>query len=556
LRSERARAVLALLPAALPFWWILHSGRIPNLDYWWFFPRFFGADGLATDWASWFSGPNEHLLAGSYALYALNLLITRGSNVGLGLLALAAALGQYILLWRYVCGSEGGVGFWRAAGLAAFCFAPSAAQLWIVGFSGVHWCFANLFVVAALLALLRYLQGSSRANFAAHVACGLLATSFFGSALALWPVSLLAIAWHGRRRLALAYALGCAALLVAYRAATSGAAPSLDSLPTRAVFAGGFLGGLFTFRLELACALALAGLVVLGASVWRARSFPPTRGEWLWLLLAAFALGNAVLAALGRGAAVSSRYTLVAALFWLALLQLLWQTRFRRAAAVAALLMIAALARVGIAYSRPLLLRASLQPLVELTAKLEIEDPDLIRAVVTNDPSAWRDAVPVLRAHRLVPFDSPSLLCGAATSIGQRLDVPERRRRDGGRIDRVDRLASGARFSGFLAGPIESGACLAALDEHGVVRGLGAPTLPTPSGRRRFLGYLRFADSSARIRAVLLDSTGWRGLAGEIDLASIAPAEKPDPTFLLLRQAGRWYSRGVTAAGPGVGEEG
>ncbi len=427
-----ARRLLLWAAAALPaagaaLFLVLRSGQIPNLDYWWLFPRFFGPNGFAADPGAWFSRSNEHLLTGSYLLYAVNILATRGSNVGLGLLAWLAALAQYALLCRHLARTGEDPGFWRAAAVAAFCFTPAAAQVWIVGFSGVHWCWANLLAMVSLLALLRYLERGGAFRLAAHVAAGLAATLTFGSALALWPAALLAVAWHAPRRVAAGYAAGILALAVAYRAGMPAAAGALGDLRAVPVYVGSFLGGVFTFSLELACLIALAGLLLAAHFAWRLRSAPADRAPWLWVLLALFALGNALLAAVARdgggpGGAVSSRYALVAGLFWLSLLQLGFiaypprqegrRRVLRLAWAAAGLAMILAMARTGALYAPQLLQRASLQPLVELAAKLGIEDDELVRASITVDPAAWRRALPVLRAHRLEPFAPPTLPCG------------------------------------------------------------------------------------------------------------------------------------------------
>ena len=560
-----ARRLLLWAAAALPaagaaLFLVLRSGQIPNLDYWWLFPRFFGPAGFAPDPAAWFSRSNEHLLTGSYLLYALNILATRGSNVGLGLLAWLAALAQYFLLCGHLARTGQGPGFWRAAAVAAFCFTPAAAQVWIVGFSGVHWCWANLLAVVSLLALLRYLERGGAFHLAAHLAAGLAATLTFGSALALWPVALVAVARHAPRRVAAGYAAGVIALAAAYRAGMPAAAGALGDLRAVPVYVGSFLGGVFTFSLELACLMALAGLLLAGHFAWRLRSAPADRAPWLWMLLALFALGNALLAAVARDGggprgAVSSRYALVAGLFWLSLLQLGFiaypprqegrRRSLRLAWAAAGLAMILAMARTGALYAPQLLQRAALQPLVELTAKLGIEDEELVRAAITVDPAAWRRALPVLRAHRLEPFAPPTLPCGGDGEWdGRPFPLPDRR--GGGRLERIDPLGPGvARVSGWLWGGRAGGeTCLLLLDRGRRLRGFGLATLPVDDSRTRFLGYVRVPRPDSVFTAVLADpGREPRRLRGSVSLARSAAAGK-DPTFAQLHRAGRWYGRG------------
>jgi hypothetical protein len=565
-RRDWLRWAVAASPAAgFAIFLVLRSGPIPSGDYWNLFPRFFGESGSTFDSAAWFSPYNGHLYAGGYALFALNVALTRGSNIGLGALALLAAAAQCLLLIRSTARIEGALAVGRAACIAAFCFPPAAAQWWVIGFSGLLWCWANLLAVAAFLVLGAALDASeiegarrrARLILLLHIALGAAATLFGASALALWPSSLVVILWRGRRRLAVGYAglvLGLAAAYLLWQ----GGSPPLAGFWGCALYAAAFLGGLFTSRVEVAAALTLGGLAAAGISLarlWARRERGHRAG--IWLALAAFGAGNAMLAALARGSqgigqAVSSRYTGVAALFWLGVLQLAWMATdgsrraqaWRKAVAVGGAASIAAMALMGWFYARPLLLRASLQPLAALAAALEANDAELISEVVTPGAGAWFRSLPLLRAHRLVPFSSP-VACADPAALGTRLQSDAGAvTRGGGRLERIDLLEGGrARVSGRL-GSLQGDACVWITDEERRVRGFAVPTLRDATGQQRFLGYVQVPSADARFTAFVEDASGLRRLRGTPSAVGRPSRLGQDPTFRTLRRAGRWYRRG------------
>ncbi|WP_448561006.1 hypothetical protein [Trichothermofontia sp.] len=170
--------ILAIaLPASYVLFYLLpQSGELPERDYWWVLANIYSLEGLSPHWDDWLTRNNEHLLFIPSVIYALNLFLTRGSNLGLCLATVGAALIQCLLLIRLLPstgqrdtsrgrqsdspGSRSASGVTRLLilGVAIFCFTPVAAHNWMRGFSGAIWMTTNLFVVAAIFCFQPVLQ--------------------------------------------------------------------------------------------------------------------------------------------------------------------------------------------------------------------------------------------------------------------------------------------------------------------------------------------------------------------------------------------------------------
>lgn len=142
---------------------------LPERDYWWVLANIYSLDGLSPHWDDWLTRNNEHLLLIPSLIYALNLFLSRGSNLGLCLATFGAALIQCLLLIRLLptavqCQTARATPRDRwvtqllILGVAIFCFTPAAAHNWMRGFSGAIWMTANVFVVAALFCFQQVLR--------------------------------------------------------------------------------------------------------------------------------------------------------------------------------------------------------------------------------------------------------------------------------------------------------------------------------------------------------------------------------------------------------------
>lgn len=162
-----ASAIIAILiPAAYILYLISQSGELSNFDYWWITWNFYSVDGLSTNPFNWIFRANEHFLLIPSIIYAINIVVTKGSNIGLSLitwifawiqchiliamLPLRMRRSQFIFICLLGC-------------ISIFNFTPAAAHNWMRGFSGVAWIGANLFAIASIFCLTKIAETSSLA---------------------------------------------------------------------------------------------------------------------------------------------------------------------------------------------------------------------------------------------------------------------------------------------------------------------------------------------------------------------------------------------------------
>ncbi|HLO52140.1 MAG TPA: hypothetical protein VK211_27315 [Kamptonema sp.] len=162
-----AAAILAILmPAAYILYLISQSGELSNFDYWWITWNFYTVDGFSTNPFNWIFRANEHFLLIPSILYALNIIVTQGSNIGLSLITWVFAWIQchiliamlplnmrrspFLFIFLILC-------------ISIFNFTPAAAHNWMRGFSGVAWIGANLFAICSIFCLTKIAEASSLA---------------------------------------------------------------------------------------------------------------------------------------------------------------------------------------------------------------------------------------------------------------------------------------------------------------------------------------------------------------------------------------------------------
>ncbi|MDF0554805.1 hypothetical protein [Kamptonema sp. UHCC 0994] len=152
-----APAIIAILiPAAYILYLTSQSGELSNFDYWWITWNFYTVDGFSTNPFNWIFRANEHFLLIPSVIYALNIVVTKGSNIGLSLITWIFAWIQcHILIamlplsirrsrFMFIC---------LLLCISIFNFTPAAAHNWMRGFSGVAWMGANLFVIASIFSM-------------------------------------------------------------------------------------------------------------------------------------------------------------------------------------------------------------------------------------------------------------------------------------------------------------------------------------------------------------------------------------------------------------------
>jgi hypothetical protein len=162
-----AAAIIAvLMPAAYILSWILISGDLSNFDYWWITWNFYGVDGFSTNPLNWIFRANEHFLLIPSILYALNIVFTQGSNIGLSLITWIFAWIQCHVLMAMLPLNLRQSRFqfiFLILCISIFTFTPAAAHNWMRGFSGVAWMSANLFAICSIFCLTKIAETASLA---------------------------------------------------------------------------------------------------------------------------------------------------------------------------------------------------------------------------------------------------------------------------------------------------------------------------------------------------------------------------------------------------------
>lgn len=531
-----------LLPAAYVFYLALKAGPISTTDYWGILIRIYTIDGFSTDPADWLTRQNEHLLFIPYLIFALNIILTNGSNIGLTLLGWLFGLIELILLIGLLppkLRQSGPVTFGLVCGMAALIFTPSAAHGWIRGFSSVHWVGTNMLAVVAIACLGQYIRRDKLGWLFGSGLLGVMATLTHSTALPLWPALCFGLLLYRRWRAAALYALFTAGIYLAYLAGYHTPAdhpvPIYSRLFHLVQYMAVYLGGIFFKEPALAMATGFVGmgLSALGFFLWATSR----RLElWPWLLIQLYILGNALISAVGRSGygikhAMETRYASLPALFWASLIVgvvfYLTQTKRRKwllgPTFALLLVLIISMYQLGMDRAQKLLHMVSLQPVAILSIRLDAPDEMAVKAAISPISDQFLAALPMLRANGHVPFHrEPELPC---PSPGQQIDparltVSEKVQ---GRFDFIDVFAQNkARAVGWAYSPQAKISCVVLLDQENRVQGMALP------GVRR-------SDAAEALK--LADPyIGWVGYAPDLQ-----PGEKLT-AYARLRDDDRWFA--------------
>jgi hypothetical protein len=535
--------LVALMPAGYILYLALNSGELPSNDYWSILARIYSRNGFSTDVADWLSRHNEHVMSVTYIVYALNIIATHGSNIGLTLATWLFALVQLALLvallprevWNSFISSVVLV-----LSMAAFVFTPSAAHNWILGFSGVAWIGANMFVIASIFCLARFFLSGRWAWAACSASLALLASLTYTTALALWPVLCVGlILVRVRWRFVMLYVGLTAAVYFAYFSGyeTPGFHPSpvYSKIGDLLLYVSAYLGGVFTTSFEMAVIIGVVGLAIsaLMFAILLFRVSHKIRVIVIpWFLIQGYILGTAIMAAVGRSGigldqAVQSRYATLPALFWIGLIVtmiLFWRSlgtnRLRRQLAlafmgIAAVLLIVSMYRVGAERVRALSARVSLQSAALLSVQLGIPDEQAIMLSITPAAHSFLHNIPTLVARGHVPYNKEDNLCA---EIDRQLDQNmldfTSQHRIQGYFDFLDRYAdNGARVVGWAYDPDHQVKCIVLVNQEGIVRGFAVPGFSRPDVaqvpglpdlRTGWIGYVRVPSKDEILTAYLL----------------------------------------------------
>ena len=422
--------ITILLPAFYVLFMISKAGELLNFDYWWMIKNIYSIDGFSTNIFDWIFRANEHFVLIPAIIYALNIVITKGSNIGLCLTTFFLACVQGILLKTLVPNTlkkHRPILFLLILFISVFNFTPAAAHNWMRGYSGVHWVIANLFVIASIFCVKKLLESQQNRFAITSITLGILGCISYSTALGIWPILCgVAILYKLPKKLTFSYLFFSVLVIGIYfiTYTTPSHHPSLSKLNFLDIvtYIPIYLGAIFTHNISLALAIGWVGLVLAGIFLiyWLFIIYPQ---DWLpWLSIIIYTFGTALMAAVSRSGfgieqAIASRYGTLPALFWLSLIILifLWlkQQQFtpRRqwyfVAPLVALLtiLIILMYRVGTETFKEIAHRATFQPLVALSLQIGVLDPTLIQEKVGNRPTAFLGLVDALKSDSLVPFN-------------------------------------------------------------------------------------------------------------------------------------------------------
>ncbi len=511
--------LLAAVPIARMGALVRSAHPLPYNDYW---PML---DSVLTDAGGFdvgglFELRNEHPVVVAKLLYWLNLQVTGGSNVALGMVVMGIAAGQLAVLAALArdLGRRWALLPPLLVTTAAYLlFARQGAWHFVKSMSGCAWLTSNLFALLAIWAQVR-------ARPVLAIAFGLLATISYGTGLAVWPVLILVglLAGARLRQLVPALLIGVGAtvwlqLQLADVGKTAGDRPPLLVWGARsAEVVGAFLlpfHRVSDIRLgEAILAVGIVGALVVLYRLLRRGEAAVTAAPWIGLV--AYGAGSALLVAAGRNTFLwtgsQGRYAAIGALTCIGVtgvvLSLLPRGggaggRALVAGAAAGLVVLGAvvllgggreLRRIDLEYGKQDLLAVGLETRIFDQSRL------WLGAIETLDAPGIEDRLE--RAGQDFHVDD-DLDCGL---LGSSVDPSERaatlpagvraattRQEPGGRV-----LPKGIVFDGWVEGA--SIACVVLIDGdgevvgaggHGLVRdGYGGPGATDVPGRTWFSG--------------------------------------------------------------------
>lgn len=513
-----AASVLAILiPGSYILYLISQSGELPNFDYWWITWNFYSVDGLSTNPFNWIFRANEHFLLIPSLLYALNIVATKGSNIGLSLMTWVLAWIQCHLLiallplklrhsplqfiFLILC-------------IAIFSFTPAAAHNWMRGFSGVAWIGANLFVIASIFSLTKVAEAEKTNQNIAwiinSITLAIFASMTYSTSLALWPILCgLPILLRWKHSIIKFYFTTAILVVGTYFLTyqTPSTSPSLEKLSfaKSLTYFPVYLGAIFIKDVNYCLIIGLIGLICFVGlfGYWLFSQKYPKQSAWIpWLSLQIYAIGTAVMAAVSRSGfgveqAGASRYASLPALFWVStiILIVLWvrqqqpsakmQGRFLTPLLAIVTLAILSMYRMGGEAAEAIAERATYQPLVALSVQLGILDVNLIQERVGNRPAAFIGLVDALKTNGLVPFNRDVKLDNFCAAFGEKIDpklLSAPKEGVPGYFDIMTQLTPDAgRVMGWVGDPENQVKCIAILNQDNVVRGFALSGFSRPT---------------------------------------------------------------------------
>jgi hypothetical protein len=523
----------------------LNAGKISSHDYWGIIGTVFSEDGFSSRPADWFVRQNGHILFIPSIIYALNIILTQGSNIGLTLTAWLLALLQTLILIKFIPATiqNRHTKIVLVFSISAFCFTPAAVHSWMLGFSGVHWIAANLLAVAAIACLTFYYRNQRFIWIPASVLLAALATVTYGTAVALWLVLCFGtVVLLPKWRLGLVYILSTAIVYWGYynyigsgvlnQNPESGQLISFfERISSLFLYTVTYLGAIFSTNLTVAFIVGFTGLLAT-VIIFGYLLFGNTKEIRLelypWLLIQVYIVGNALITAIGRShlgieQTMTSRYATLPGLFWASLIVVVmyflcqsapkWSWFRHGPIYLGTLLLILAMYPLGITRSKEFLHRISLQPLAMLSTNIGVPDDVAIYHAITISPGQFVTIVPTLKKYGHIPFDQKDTSCGQlGETIPPSLIQETASKQVNGYFDFIDRFSEdGFRTAGW-AHSNQQIQCIIFLNKENIIRGFALPGTYRPDVADNFnisqytgwLGYARISSPDEQLNAYVL----------------------------------------------------
>ena len=552
-----ARISAIFIPASVILYFAVHTGILPDNDYWGILNPILTDNGFSHKLASWLSRANEHVITIPKVLFAVNILLTGGNNTGLALIAWSAALIQVLLLILVIptdIRKDPVRGTVLLLIISIFIFTPKAAHNWIMGMSGTMWMTANMFSVAAIALIYRFHSTGRHLCLWGGIASGLLAGFCYSTPLALWPALILGaflLRFRPRHIFIIIAAATVAYVFYFARYVHPPYHPSAENSPYKVgLFLLNFLGGLFINGPEYArfgMSLALVGIALSFLAVWLRSG---KGGAWReesapWLMLQLYAVGNGVLSGISRAGfgmdmALSSRYASLPAFFWLGLCAMwliyFWRTERLRlylplpSAVIAVLISqmyMTSFNNVGM-----LLSKGTRKEVATVSLITGLYDELIIKETLTPAPEQLMLVMDRLQRIGHVPFNKwPE----GWPHLGEKFDLKQLPVRDEkqyfGFFDEIAPFSSGmAKVRGWSYVPNEEISCVAIVNNDGVVRGLASPGISRP-------------DVATALN-MSNQTTGWEGYT------QLIGGDQGLRVCVLVENSGQWYRLGQSLAIP------
>ncbi len=514
-------------------------------------------------------------------VYALNIVVTGGSNIGLSIATWFFALIQMVFLiallpkinWRF-----GVFIVILPVVIAVFTFTPSASLNWIFGFAGIFRTLSSLLVIVAIFCLTQYTRNGHFLWIIGTLALSLLAVFTHSSSLVIWPVCCLGlILLRFRLRIVLIFIGLSVAVIVAYSyyfQISNNLVLIFTQIHKIVLYAATWLGGIFTTKVEIALLTGTCGLLVslailksfISRNIDKIHLFP-------WLLIHTYVIGIAIITAIARShrgldQAISSRYAVLSALYWLSMIIILmfhvnrisvkWHWYSVVPILLVIIIMISSMYQIGTRYAQTLLYRAALQPIAGLSVQLGIPDISAIRLLITPSHRAFLELVPALETHDGILFNKENPFCNRLNEAidADLLNHTPQNDSPGNFESLYQHTTNGVRGMGWVHKADKKVKCIILLNQENVIRGFAIPGLKRPDisdelgisdEKVGWVGYARIGADDKKLTAYVLFSgdSHWIALSKSHSLKKSQRLNIANHPFKTLRRLQRWRRAGT-----------